>query len=200
MHDEEARVPPAVRLVRDFVNTYEPQVDEEALTAPERLRDWFADRGLVPADARLRPADLALAITVREGLRSVLLGHAGHRADPAALADLDRGLAAVPVRMTFADGGPRLAAAGGGALGSALAQILDAVRRCAEEQTWTRLKVCDRDTCRWAYYDASRNQARRWCSMAGCGNYVKMRRAYAARKRRTGAASGQDPAGVDTTP
>lgn len=104
MHDEEARVPPAVRLVRDFVNTYEPQVDEEALTAPERLRDWFADRGLVPADARLRPADLALAITVREGLRSVLLGHAGHRADPAALADLDRALAAVPVRMTFADG------------------------------------------------------------------------------------------------
>jgi predicted RNA-binding Zn ribbon-like protein len=43
--------------------------------------------------------------------------------------------------------------------------------------------VCDRDTCRWAFYDASRNQARRWCSMAGCGNHIKMHRAYAARKR-----------------
>ncbi|MFI2651942.1 CGNR zinc finger domain-containing protein [Micromonospora fulviviridis] len=47
--------------------------------------------------------------------------------------------------------------------------------------------MCDRDTCRWAYYDASRNQARRWCSMAGCGNHVKMRRAYAVRRgRRSG--------------
>ncbi|MEU5565429.1 CGNR zinc finger domain-containing protein [Micromonospora musae] len=194
MSDE--AVPPAVRLVRDFVNTYEPQVDEESLTTPDRLRDWFAERQLIPADTRLSPADLALAGAIREGLRAVLLRHAGHRTDPTAVARLDEALAAVPVRMTLAGGGPHLQAAGDTTAARALAQVLDAIRQCAQDQTWARLKVCDRDTCRWAYYDASRNQARRWCSMAGCGNYVKMRRAYAARadRRRQAATGGPAPA------
>jgi predicted RNA-binding Zn ribbon-like protein len=182
--DEGAAVPAAAGLVRDFVNTFEPQVDEESLTTPDRLRDWFVERGLLPPDARLGPADLALAVTIREGLRAVLLGHAGHHADPTALDRLDRALARVPVRLAFADDGYRLAPIGDTALDRALAQLVDAIRRCGEEHTWTRLKVCARDTCRWAFYDASRNQARRWCSMAGCGNHVKMRRAYAARKSR----------------
>lgn len=181
---EEDVIPPAARLIRDFVNTFEPQVDEETLTAPDRLRDWFAERRLLPPDARLRAADLAVARNVREGLRAVLLGHAGHSADPAALRRLDQALAEVPVRMTFTETGPRLLAARDTALDHALAALLDAVRQCGEEQSWARLKACVRDTCRWAYYDASRNQARRWCSMAGCGNYVKMRRAYAVRRRK----------------
>ncbi|MET8834127.1 ABATE domain-containing protein [Micromonospora sp. NPDC004540] len=181
---DEARVPPAVRLVRDFVNTFEPQVDEESLTTPDALRDWLTERGMIPAGTRLAPADLAAARTVREGLRAVLLGHAGHPADPGALRRLDDALAAVPVRMTLTDGGPRLVPTGTGPLDTAMAALVEAIRQCAQDQVWTRLKVCDRDTCRWAYYDASRNQARRWCSMAGCGNYVKMRRAYAVRRGR----------------
>lgn len=181
---DEQPVPAAVRLVRDFVNTYEPQVDEESLATPDALRDWFVERGVLPVGVRLGPADLAAARTVREGLRAVLLGHAGHPADPDALRSLDEALAAAPVRMTFADGGPRLLPSVRGPLDVALATLVDAIRQCAQDQVWTRLKVCDRDTCRWAYYDASRNQARRWCSMAGCGNYVKMRRAYAVRRDR----------------
>ncbi|MEU4478912.1 ABATE domain-containing protein [Micromonospora sp. NPDC023966] len=181
---DEAPVPSAARLVRDFVNTFEPQVDEESLTTPDELRDWLAERGLVPAGARLGAADLATARTVREGLRAVLLGHAGHPADAGALRRLDEALAAAPVRLTLADRGPRLVPVRPGPLGVALAALVEAIRQCAEDQVWTRLKVCDRDTCRWAYYDASRNRARRWCSMAGCGNYVKMRRAYAVRRGR----------------
>ena len=50
----------------------------------------------------------------------------------------------------------------------------------APAEEWTRLKVCARDSCRWAFYDTSRNRSGRWCSMAGCGNIVKMRRAYRA--------------------
>ena len=180
---DEAAVPAAVRLVRDFVNTFEPQVDEESLATPEQLGDWLAARRLVPAGTRLRPADLELARTIREGLRAVLLGHAGHPPDPAAVEALDRALAQVPVRLAFS-GGHRLVATRDTALDHGLAGLVDAVRQSAEDRTWTRLKVCDRDTCRWAFYDASRNQARRWCSMAGCGNHVKMRRAYAARTAR----------------
>jgi predicted RNA-binding Zn ribbon-like protein len=149
-----------------------------------RLRDWLAERQLMPAAAQLGPTDLAAAVKIREGLRSVLLGHAGHPADPTAVAALNQALAEVPVRLAFTDSGYRLASARRTAFDDALARLIEAIRQCGEDRTWARLKVCDRDTCRWAFYDASRNQARHWCSMAGCGNDIKMRRAYAARTRR----------------
>jgi predicted RNA-binding Zn ribbon-like protein len=182
--EADAVVPAAIRLVRDFVNTFEPQVNTDELTGPDQLRDWFVERRLMVDDAPLRPADLELAVTIREGLRSVLLDHAGHATDPTALARLDDALAEVPVRLSVADGQYQLVSARDTPLHHALAHLLDAIRQCREDQTWTRLKVCARDTCRWAFYDASRNQVRRWCSMAGCGNHIKMQRAYAARKNR----------------
>jgi predicted RNA-binding Zn ribbon-like protein len=37
--------------------------------------------------------------------------------------------------------------------------------------------------CGWLFYDTSRNGARRWCSMEGCGSRVKMRRHYARRRQ-----------------
>ncbi|SDT31777.1 Conserved protein containing a Zn-ribbon-like motif, possibly RNA-binding [Friedmanniella luteola] len=182
---DEDVVPAAVRLVRDFVNTREPQVDAESLTGPGALRDWLAEHGLLPAGARLDEADLVSAVAVREGLRGVLLQNAGHEAEPGALDALNAVLARVPVRVRFEGAGYRFGAGGDAAFGAALGGLLDAVRQAREDGTWPRLKVCARDSCRWAYYDASRNQVRRWCSMAGCGNHVKMQRAYATRKNRS---------------
>ncbi|MET8467908.1 ABATE domain-containing protein, partial [Micromonospora zamorensis] len=75
--DDGAAMPAAARLIRDFVNTVEPQIDHETLTSADHLRDWFVERQLMPAGTQLGPADLDLAVTVREGLRAVLLGHAG---------------------------------------------------------------------------------------------------------------------------
>src|SRR5215207_8088284 len=43
-----------------------------------------------------------------------------------------------------------------------------------------RVKECPgAGDCGWLFYDTSRNGARRWCSMEGCGSRVKMRRHYA---------------------
>jgi predicted RNA-binding Zn ribbon-like protein len=181
----EAGVPPAVALLRDFVNTREPQVAEDSLDSPTALRDWLAGRGLLPPDARLSSADLKTAVFLREGLREVLLAHADHDHDAAVVDALNRLLADRPTRVVFdGDGGYHLASSVDGAFDQAIGHLTDAVRQASEDGTWRRLKVCARDTCRWAFYDASRNQARRWCSMAGCGNHIKMQRAYAARKTR----------------
>jgi predicted RNA-binding Zn ribbon-like protein len=46
-----------------------------------------------------------------------------------------------------------------------------------------RLKVCANDTCRWAFYDESRNRIRVWCDSTRCGNVMKVRR-FRERKRR----------------
>jgi predicted RNA-binding Zn ribbon-like protein len=180
----ETGVPPAAQLLRDFINTREPQAGRDALTSAEELRDWFADRGLVPNDAELRPSDVAVAVTVREGLRTVLLGHIGQLGDTKALDTLNNALAELPVRLMFSEDGYHLVSTLSSPLGQALGRLADAIRQCTEDGAWPRLKVCARETCRWTFYDASRNQVRRWCSMAGCGNHIKMQRAYAARKIR----------------
>ena len=56
------------------------------------------------------------------------------------------------------------------------------------EGTWARLKACERDSCRWAFYDRSKNRSGHWCSMDVCGAREKNRRAY--RRRRASRARG----------
>jgi predicted RNA-binding Zn ribbon-like protein len=176
-------IPDAARLVRDFVNTVEYQVDDERLNDETALRDWLIDRELLKSEASVSPADLAFATRLREGLRAVLQVHAGHAADPAVIRGLDEALGELPVRGGFdASGAFRLAPASPDPVRAALGRLLDAVRLASEDDTWSRLKVCARDSCRWAYYDHSRNRSSRWCTMAGCGNAMKMQqRAQRAR-------------------
>lgn len=90
-------------------------------------------------------------------LRSVLIGHTAHPGISTDVEALNHALAHVPVRLTFTDSGYHLASALDTPTGHALARLLDAIRQCGEDQTWTRLKACAPDTCRWAFYDASRH-------------------------------------------
>lgn len=48
--------------------------------------------------------------------------------------------------------------------------------------TWPRLKACREDTCRWAFYDHSKNRSGHWCSMEVCGARHKARQ-YRARHK-----------------
>ncbi|WP_431219438.1 CGNR zinc finger domain-containing protein [Leifsonia xyli] len=180
---EDDVIPAPLRLVRDFVNTVEYQEDEEGWERPSDLEAWLRSRGLLSgATSAATDADLELAKTLREGFRSVLAGHAGHDVDGAALGRLDGALAELPVRVTFGGSAAfTLAPADEGGVRAALAGVLDAVRASHEDGSWTRLKVCDRVTCRWAYYDYSKNRSSRWCTMAGCGNAVKMQKAHSRR-------------------
>jgi predicted RNA-binding Zn ribbon-like protein len=178
--------PGNVRLVQDFVNTVEPQTGDEALQSPRDLLDWLVDHDLARPDRPVTQQDLELAYAVREGLRALLVSHTRHDPDEAAIESLNRALQEVAVSLRFDSRGEhRLVAADPAPIHHGLVAILEAIRQATQDQTWNRLKVCARDSCRWAFYDTSRNRAGRWCSMAGCGNHIKMQRAYAARKART---------------
>ena len=181
---EDEMIPAQLKLVRDFVNTVEYQEDEEGWERPSDLDAWLVGRGLLALD-RADPAtadDLALAKTLREGLRSVLAGHAGHEVDESALQRLDGALAELPVRVSFGGSSAfSLAPSVDDGVRAALAGVLEAVRASHEDGSWSRLKVCDRVTCRWAYYDYSKNRSSRWCTMAGCGNAIKMQKAHERR-------------------
>ena len=61
-----------------------------------------------------------------------------------------------------------------------LGRLLSIVAESMRAGTWERLKACESDECRWAFYDNARNRSGRWCDMAVCGNRMKAR-AYRAR-------------------
>jgi predicted RNA-binding Zn ribbon-like protein len=52
--------------------------------------------------------------------------------------------------------------------------LFAAVAAAMADGSWSRLKACRRHACRWAFYDHSRNRSGTWCSMAVCGNRVKV--------------------------
>ena len=45
-----------------------------------------------------------------------------------------------------------------------------------------RVGICEDETCRWLFYDTSKNHSRRWCDMGDCENRTKARRHYAQKK------------------
>jgi predicted RNA-binding Zn ribbon-like protein len=46
-----------------------------------------------------------------------------------------------------------------------------------------RLKQCPNHECGWLFFDHSKNNSRRWCDMATCGNRSKVKRHRRAAKR-----------------
>jgi predicted RNA-binding Zn ribbon-like protein len=178
--------PEPVRLVQSFVNTVDLEGGPEGLPNAQALRAWLQrERLLDTARDEVTEADHARAIELREALRALAYANAGHDADPRAVETIND--AARRARLH-----PRLTSPSGAALepgttgvDAALGRIVAAVHAGIADGTWPRLKACERDSCRWAFYDTSRNRAGQWCSMAICGSREKNRRAYRRRRDRS---------------
>jgi predicted RNA-binding Zn ribbon-like protein len=124
-------------------------------------------------------AGLARARAVREALRELALVNAGDTADPAAAGrTLDRQARRSGLALRFSPVARVEATAGG--VDGALGRVLAAAATAMADGSWRRLKACHAETCRWVFYDRSRNTSRRWCSMGICGNRSKAR-SYRAR-------------------
>jgi predicted RNA-binding Zn ribbon-like protein len=179
--------PGRLELVRAFVNSVDREEATEELSSPEALGAWLSARRLLaPGSSAPGRADLERAVALREALRELLLAHHGdHVADPAAAETLDAAARRARLEVRFgADGASRVAPGRDGVDG-ALGDVLAIVAAAQADGTWERLKACPWDTCRWAFYDRSRNRSGVWCNMAVCGNRAK---AQAFRERRRGEA------------
>ncbi len=51
------------------------------------------------------------------------------------------------------------------------------------QEDMNRIKICGGERCGWLFYDTSRNNSRKWCSMADCGNREKSKRHYYKNKK-----------------
>jgi predicted RNA-binding Zn ribbon-like protein len=172
--------PGDLELVRELVNTLEVESETDALSSPRALADWLRTHGLLQGGTA-SPGDLEAARALREAIRALLLENNGVDLRRDAARTLDRAAAQAGITLRFdPSGAPRLEPAATGAPG-ALGRILAIVAAAMADGTWSRLKACRADDCRWAFYDRARNHSRHWCSMEVCGNRTKAR-SYRARR------------------
>jgi hypothetical protein len=153
--------PADVERLVDFLNTLDVETGEEDFDDDASCAAWFRDRGL---------SDEGLGIDQVRSVRGVLRAAADGEASPA------EALAEVPLHGDVVDGVPTLTSA------HPLGPLVATAVRLAYEGRWDRLKLCDMHTCRYAFYDESRNRSGRWCSMRVCGNRAKTR-AFRERNR-----------------
>jgi predicted RNA-binding Zn ribbon-like protein len=178
---EPTTAPRHAEIIRAFVNTRDLEDGTEALADGAALAAWLGEQGLHPPGAAAGDSDAALARELREALRDLLTARHDDAVEPAAQRRLDELAADLPLRVDFAGDLPALAPLGAGSR-AGLAGVLAAVGQAAADGSWSRLKICLADDCRWAFYDTSRNRSRTWCSMQVCGNRTKTR-AYRSRRR-----------------
>lgn len=172
---EPVAIPAGAQLLLEFLNTVDLEHSNDELRTPEVLQIWLRDHGLIAVGDEVTAADLTRVVEVREALRALMLGNTGLPVDPAAPAALDRQAATSLLQV-------RVDAAGGVALepvsrgvDAAVARLLAVVAATSLDGTWRRLKACRKHSCRWAFYDRSKNGSRSWCSMRVCGNRTKAR-------------------------
>lgn len=164
----------SLRLIREFVNTRDIEEDTEALADLTDLGKWLRHNDLLGTDEPVTEADLDRALGLREALRDLLTAnHDGTPGPAAAPALVNAAARRARLHPEFtAAGTVRLVPAAAGVDG-AIGALLVVIAEAMADGRWRRLKICRNDSCRWAFYDASRSGAGKWCSMAICGNRNK---------------------------
>jgi predicted RNA-binding Zn ribbon-like protein len=183
-------VPAELALAYDLANTLDERVHGgyepfDLWDDPAGLTRWLARRKLLERRApRATPADLALAVALRDHVRDAARAHDGEHLGRDWLYDFADLAARLPlVAGLDATGQLSLRPAAAGVPG-ALARVLADAFIAAGNGSWMRLKMCGAPDCRWVFYDQCRPRTGRWCSMNSCGNRMKTR-AYRARVRQT---------------
>jgi predicted RNA-binding Zn ribbon-like protein len=173
-------VGPEADLLVEFVNTRDLEEGTDAIAEPELLADWIAERTgdyLPPPDEEGH----ARALALRESLRALLRINNGVDAAEEELAPLREAAERSRYRTTISADGQLDLAPARSDLSGFEARLLLALERIQSQGAWPRLKACTDDGCQWAFFDATRNRSRTWCSMEECGNRQKTRR-YRARQ------------------
>ena len=191
--------PPAIfvadSLGLDFLNSIATPVDTPVdwLESGDGFLRWLAQAELVPADAlvelkeRAKPGELDKvadqARALREWFRRFVHKHMGRPLPPKALQELGPLNKLLQHDETFSQisrhrerDGDRFelrAMRRWRSPESLLLPIGEALAKFVCEEDFARVKACEGHRCTLVFADHTRMQARRWCSMAICGNRAK---------------------------
>ena len=167
-------------LLVDFVNTRDVEEGADSIADPRGLQVWIRELTGEYVDA---PDEQALQrlLALRESLRALLRANNGEEIEANELAPLEEAAERSRFRTTFSVDGRLGLTPARSDLSGFEARLLLAIERLQSYGAWPRLKACTDEECQWAFYDATRNHSRTWCSMDVCGNREKTRR-YRERK------------------
>jgi predicted RNA-binding Zn ribbon-like protein len=157
------------RLV-SLLNTVDLEDHLDQLADRSGFDAWLgkADRGLSTQ------GELATARQLRTALRALAARNCGQTVDEAELAAAAGCVKRLPVSIQLALGDSAIVVGGEGAART-LGEVLASYTRAVEAGRWRRVKLCASPSCRWAFWDGSKNGSRRWCAMSVCGSRAKMR-------------------------
>jgi predicted RNA-binding Zn ribbon-like protein len=191
--------PPALFLADalglDFLNSVATPVDTEVdwIGDGDGLLAWLEQARLVPADAlealraQAMPGEFdnvaAQARSLREWFRAFVRQHKGRPLAPGALHELepinrllerDEGYGRIVAPDHASDTGLELLMTRRWrSPESLLLPIGEALAKFVCEEDFSHVKVCEGPACTLMFADHTRGHARRWCSMAICGNRAK---------------------------
>jgi predicted RNA-binding Zn ribbon-like protein len=177
----------------DFLNSIATPVDTPVdwLDSGDGLLRWLAQAKLVPADtldelkARAMPGELDKvadqARALREWFRGFVRKHMGRPLTPRALRELDPLNRLLERDEAFSQisqhsDGDRLELLmmrRWRSPESLLLPIGQALAKLVCDDDFADVKACDGHACTLVFADRTRRRARRWCSMAICGNRAK---------------------------
>jgi predicted RNA-binding Zn ribbon-like protein len=196
---DRAHRPPAIFIANslglDFLNSIATLVDTPVdwLDSGDGLLVWLAQARLVPADAldelkeRAMPGELddvaKQARALREWFRGFVRKHMGRPLAPRALRELEpvnrlleRDEAFSRISLHRHNAGDRLelqAMRHWRSPESLLLPIAEGLAKFVCEEDFTNVKACEGRRCTLIFADHTGKRARRWCSMAICGNRAK---------------------------
>jgi predicted RNA-binding Zn ribbon-like protein len=178
--------PGELALVQAFINTnYDLGANGgEVFISGDALRDWLAERGLIAGGERFVERDVERALAVREGLRTLAFANNGEAPDAVALDAMRLASRGAATQIRIEPDGPRFEADPATGIDAAIGVLYAITAWAMIEGSWRRLKACPGRDCGWAFFDHSRNQSARWCSMSVCGGREKARTYYERRTRK----------------
>ncbi|WGS21766.1 MULTISPECIES: ABATE domain-containing protein [unclassified Bradyrhizobium] len=191
--------PPAIfiadALGLDFINSIATPVDTPVdwIADGDGLLRWLAQAKLVPSEvldalkARAKPGELdrvaEQARDLREWFRGFVRKHMGRALTARALRELaplndllerdDAFSRIVAHRHDRGDGFMLERTRRWRSAESLLLPIGEAMARVVCEESFADIKACEGPACTLMFADHTRARARRWCSMALCGNRAK---------------------------
>jgi predicted RNA-binding Zn ribbon-like protein len=190
--------PPAIfigdALGLDFLNSIATPVDTaiDWIDDGEGYLSWLEQAHLVPADVlgdmrtRALPGELDKvadqARSLREWFRSFVRQHKGRPLTSQALTELEPLNRLLARDETFSRIAPQTPKAAPFALQTVrrwrtpdalLLPVGEALARLVCDEDFSHVKACEGPACTLLFADHTRGHARRWCSMAICGNRAK---------------------------
>lgn len=152
----------------------------EQFHVPADLTAWLRER-FDRLDDEATERDLSDALGLRASIYSLARAVADGNIPSADDIDVVNLFAATPDIPPALSGGHRQAGRTALRTGQVLSTIArDAVELFSEEPG--RIRECGADNCKLVFYDESRTNNRRWCSMQRCGNRAKVR-AFRAKEK-----------------